>query len=65
MPKYVIERDLPGGGDLTSEDLRVDKIYCVYVARDAAIIEERARRGGLPVTRTSKVSSVIDPSTEE
>jgi hypothetical protein len=90
MPKYVIERDLPGAGDLTSEELRAisqtsnqvlghlgseirwltsyvtdDKIYCVYVAPGAAIIEEHARRGGFPVTRISKVSSVIDPSTED
>ena len=90
MPKYVIERDLPGAGDLTSEELRAisqtsnqvlghlgseirwltsyvtdDKIYCVYVAPGAAIIEEHARRGGFPVTRISKVSSVIDPSTDD
>ena len=90
MPKYVIERDLPGAGDLTSEELRAisqtsnqvlghlgseirwltsyvtdDKIYCVYVAPGAAIIEEHARRGGFPVTRISMVSSVIDPSTDD
>jgi hypothetical protein len=88
MPTFVIERELPGAGDLSSEDLRAisqksnhvleelgsevrwltsyvtdDKIYCVYVAPGAAIIEEHARRGGFPANRISKVSSVIDPST--
>ena len=42
-----------------------DKIYCVYVAPREVIIEEHARRGGFPVNRISKVSTVIDPSTEE
>jgi hypothetical protein len=42
-----------------------DKIYCVYVAPGEAIIEEHARRGGFPANRISKVSTVIDPSTEE
>jgi hypothetical protein len=89
MSKYVIERELPGAGDLSSEDLRAisqksnqvlgqlgseirwltsyvtdDKIYCVYEAPGAAIIEEHARRGGVPANRISMVSSVIDPSTE-
>jgi hypothetical protein len=41
-----------------------DRIYCVYVAPGEAIIEEHARRGGVPADRISKVSIVIDPSTE-
>jgi hypothetical protein len=90
MPKYVIERELPGAGELSPEDLRAisqksnqvlghlgseirwltsyvtdDKIYCIYVAPGEAIIEEHARRGGFPANRISKVSTVIDPSTEE
>jgi len=88
MPKYLIERDLPGAADLSSEELRAisqksnkviaelgpeirwltsyvtdDKLYCVYVAPDADIIEEHARCGGFPVNRISKVATIIDPST--
>jgi Nickel responsive protein SCO4226-like len=88
VPKFVIERDMPGVGSLSPEELRAasqksnkviaelgpeirwltsyvtdDKLYCVYVAPDADIIEEHARCGGFPANRISMVSSVIDPST--
>lgn len=88
VPKYVIERDLPGAGKLSAQELKDisqqsnkvlselgpeiqwlqsyvtdDKIYCVYVAPDADIIEEHARCGGFPANRISKVATVIDPST--
>jgi hypothetical protein len=88
MPKFVIERELPGAGDLSANDLRDisqksnkvlgelgpeivwltsyvtdDKIYCVYVAPDADIIEEHARCGGFPANKITQVSAVIDPST--
>ena len=88
MPKYVIERELPGAGDLSADELRAisqksnkvigelgpeirwltsyvteDKLYCVYVAPDADVIEEHARCGGFPADKITKVSAVIDPST--
>ena len=88
MPKYVIERELPGAGNLSAEELRAisqksnkvigelgpeirwltsyvtdDKLYCVYVAPDADVIEEHARCGGFPADKITKVSAVIDPST--
>lgn len=88
MPKYVIERELPGAGKLSAEELRSisqqsnkvlaelgpdvqwltsyvtdDKLYCIYVATDADIIQEHARCGGFPANKISKVATVIDPST--
>lgn len=42
-----------------------DKIYCVYIAPDAEIIREHAKRGGFPANRVSEVKSVIDPTTAE
>jgi Protein of unknown function (DUF4242) len=88
MPKYVIERELPGAGNLSAEELQAisqksnkvigelgpelrwltsyvteDKLYCVYVAPDADVIEEHARCGGFPADKITKVSAVIDPST--
>ena len=42
-----------------------DKIYCTYIAPDAKLIEEHARRGGFPVNRISEVRSVIDPTTAD
>jgi hypothetical protein len=90
MPKYVIERELPGAGSLSAEEIQGmaaksnhvigelgpeinwltsyvtdDKIYCVYVAPDEDILLEHARCGAFPANRISKVSTIIDPSTED
>jgi Protein of unknown function (DUF4242) len=79
MPKYVIERDLPGAGKLSASDLHAisqkscgvlsdlgpriqwvesyvtdDKIYCVYMAPDEAMVREHARLGGFPANRVSR-----------
>jgi hypothetical protein len=90
MPKFVIERDVPGAGKLTDAQLREisqksvkllkemgpeiqwlhsyvtgDKVYCVYLAPDEAMIQEHAKRVGLPANRVSAVRRLIDPSTAE
>lgn len=90
MPRYVIERNLPGAGKLGAEELKAvsqkscdvlrglgpginwvesfvtdDKIYCIYVAPNEALIREHARKGGFPADRISEVRSVISPTTAE
>ena len=90
MPKYVIERELPGAGKLTSQQLQAvsqtscgvlrklgpeiqwvhsyvtqDKIYCIYIAPNEAMIREHATQGGFPANRISEISSTIDPTTAE
>ncbi len=90
MPKYVIERELPGAGKLSREQLRAvaqksngiidtlgtkiqwvhsyvvdDKLYCVYNADSAKIIEEHAKCGGFPANRISRVCAIMDPTTAE
>ena len=90
MPKFVIERDLPGAGKLTPAELKGvaqkscsvlrnmgpsiqwiesyvtdDKIYCVYIAPDAASVKEHAKQGGFPANRVSQVRTTIDPTTAE
>lgn len=42
-----------------------DKVYCVYIAPDEALIEEHARQGGFPVDRISRITAVTDPATAE
>ena len=42
-----------------------DKIYCIYIAPDEALIREHARQGGFPANRISQVVEVIDPTTAE
>jgi hypothetical protein len=90
MPKYVIEREIPGAGKLSSRDLQAlsakslrvlrdlgasiqwiesyvtdDRLYCVYIAPDEALVREHARRGGFPADKVSAVRAVIDPTTAE
>ncbi len=90
MPKFVIERELPGAGSLGGDQLQAisqkscsilqklgsqiqwiqsfvtpDKIYCVYIAPDEALIREHALQGGFPANRISQVVEVIDPTTAE
>jgi hypothetical protein len=88
MPKYVIERNIPGIGKKSAQELQAisqkscsvldglgpqiqwvhsyateDKLYCIYVAPNAEMIQEHARRGGFPADRISEVARTIDPTT--
>jgi len=90
MPKYVIEREIPGAGKMSSETLQAisqkscgvlknlgpeiqwvhsyvtaDKIYCVYIAPNEAMVREHASQGGFPANSVSEVKSMIDPTTAE
>ncbi|MGJ5643403.1 DUF4242 domain-containing protein [Formosa sp. S-31] len=85
-----MEREIPGAGNLTKEELKSisqtscnvlrnmgpeinwvhsyvaeNKIYCVYIAPNKALIEEHAKQGGFPVNLISEVTTVIDPITSE
>jgi hypothetical protein len=42
-----------------------DKVYCVYIAPNAAAVREHAQKGGFPANRISEIKSVIDPTTAE
>ena len=90
MPKFMIEREVPGAGNLTDAQIKEisrksvevlramgpeiqwlqsyvtgDKVYCVYLAPDEAMIREHARRVGLPANRVSAVRRLIDPTSAE
>jgi hypothetical protein len=90
MPKYVIERELPGVGQLSPQQLQAvsqtsccvlrklgpeiqwvhsyvtqDKIYCIYIAPNEALIREHASQGGFPANRISEIKSMIDPTTAD
>jgi len=89
MPKFVIEREIPGAGALSERDLKAasqkscrvlrdlpevqwlqsyvtgDRLYCVYIAPNEALIQEHARLSGFPASRVSQVMNVIDPTTAE
>ena len=90
MPKYVIEREIPGAGNLTTDQLKsisqsscgvlsnmgpqiqwvnsfvtADKIYCVYIAPNEAMVREHAAQGGFPANSVGEVKAIIDPTTAE
>jgi len=41
-----------------------DKTFCVYLAKDEAIIRKHAEISGFPATKITEVSKIIDPTTE-
>ncbi|MFI5336871.1 MAG: DUF4242 domain-containing protein [Opitutales bacterium] len=90
MPRYIIEREIPGAGQLTPAQLQSisqtscgvlqkmgpaiqwvesyvtgDKVYCVYLSPNEALIREHAKQGGFPANRISEVKSIISPVTAE
>src|SRR5213080_1208773 len=40
-----------------------DKTFCVYLAKDEALIHEHARRSGFPANKVTEVRRMIDPTT--
>jgi len=40
-----------------------DKVYCIYIAADEAIIRKHAEQGGFPANRISEIKTIIDPAT--
>jgi hypothetical protein len=40
-----------------------DKTFCIYLAEDEAAIREHAELSGIPITRITEVSQIIDPLT--
>jgi hypothetical protein len=42
-----------------------DKIYCVYIAPNEAMVREHAKQGGFPANRVSEVKRMIDPTSAE
>ena len=42
-----------------------DKIYCVYIAPDEAMVRRHAEQGGFPANRVSEIRRMIDPTTAE
>ena len=86
MPEFVIEREIPGAGQLSEDQVQEisrrsldvlkglgpqiqwlhsyvtdDRLYCVYLAPDEAVIREHARKLGVPANRVSAVRRLIDP----
>jgi hypothetical protein len=42
-----------------------DKTFCVYLAKDEAVIKKHAEMSGFPATKITEVRKMIDPTTEK
>jgi len=42
-----------------------NKTFCVYLAKDEAIIKKHAEISGFPATKVTEVRKMIDPTTEK
>jgi hypothetical protein len=58
----AIIEEFGGGIEWLESYVSGDKIYCVYLARDEAIIRKHAEKGGFPANRISEVKRMIDPT---
>jgi hypothetical protein len=43
--------------------ITVDKMFCVYLAENEAIIQKHAELSGFPATKITEIGKVIDPAT--
>jgi hypothetical protein len=43
--------------------MAADKMFCVYLAKDEAIIRKHAELSGFPATRITEIGKTIDPTT--
>lgn len=41
-----------------------DKTFCVYLAKDEALIHRHAELSGFPATKVTEIGKMIDPTTE-
>lgn len=42
-----------------------DKTFCVYLAKDEAMIHQHAALSGFPATKVTEIGNMIDPSTAD
>jgi hypothetical protein len=42
-----------------------DKTFCVYLAKDEAIVQQHAKLSGFPATKVTEIGKMIDTTTAE
>ena len=57
-------RDLGPDNQWVESYVAADKTFCVYLAKDEAIIKKHAEISGFPATKITEVRKMIDPTTE-
>ena len=57
-------RDLGPDIQWVESYVAADKTFCVYLAKDEAIIKKHAEISGFPASKITEVRKMIDPTTE-
>ncbi len=75
MPKFVIEREIPGAGKLTDQQVQaISKKSCAVLASMKGAVQwqhsyvtddKLSKQGDFPANKIARVSRVIDPTTAE
>jgi hypothetical protein len=55
------------GSDIQWQEsfVAADKMFCVYLAKDEAVIQKPAELSGFPACKITEIGKVIDPTTAE
>lgn len=59
----AVLKDLGSDIQWVESYVTADKIFCVYVAKDEALIRKHAEISGFPANKITEVKRVIDPTT--
>lgn len=87
MSKFIVEREIPGAGQLSADERRAgaqksnevlkelgekiqwvhtyvttDKMFCIYLAPSAELIQRHAELSGFPADRICEVHGLLDPN---
>ena len=70
LPRYVIEREIPGAGKLSPQELQaIAQKSCSVLdqlcPKIQKLVRVHARQGGFPANSVAEVKSIIDPTTAE
>ena len=58
-------RELGPGIQWQESFVTADKTFCIYLAKDEAIIRRHAELSGIPVTKVTEIGKIIDSTTGE
>ena len=57
-----VQREMEAEIQWIHSTITADRMVCLYVAEDEALLREHARLSGLPIQRVSEVSAIIGPT---
>jgi hypothetical protein len=60
-----VNQNLGSGIQWVESYVAADKTFCVYLAKDEAIIRRHAEISGFPATKVTEVCTMIDPTTAQ